>query len=383
MSKLITKSKLPNVGTTIFTVMSELAAQYNAVNLGQGFPDFPMDPVLSECVAKAMRDNMNQYTHMNGYPNLRERLAEKVLQLYGAEIHPDKHITITPGATYALYTAFTALINPGDEVIVFAPAYDSYTPNIEINGGVAIEIPLMLPEYKINWETVKQKISAKTKAIIINTPHNPTGSILDDVDMQMLETILKNTDIVLISDEVYEHVVFDDAQHLSTLKYPSLFERTLAVYSFGKVYNCTGWKLGYIIGPESLMKEFRKVHQFNCFTCNTPIQVGIANYLSDNSAYLQLGKTLQAKRDLLSSHMQATRFKPLKSSGSYFQLYSYADISDEPESVYASTLVKTAGVATIPVSAFYQNTVNNQVLRFCFSKRDEVLEEAAYNLSKI
>lgn len=363
--------------------MSELAAQYKAVNLGQGFPDFPMDSALLECVAKAMRDNMNQYTHMNGYPYLRERLAEKVLQLYGAEIHPDKHITITPGATYALYTAFTALINPGDEVIMFAPAYDSYIPNIEINGGVVIEIPLTLPEYKINWDAVKQNISSKTKAIIINTPHNPTGSILDDADMQVLETILKDTDIVLISDEVYEHVVFDDAQHLSTLKYPSLFERTLAVYSFGKVYNCTGWKLGYIIGPESLMKEFRKVHQFNCFTCNTPMQVGIANYLSNNSAYLELGKTLQAKRDLLLSHMHATRFKPLKSSGSYFQLYSYADISDEPESDYASTLVKTAGVATIPVSAFYQNKVNNQVLRFCFSKRDEVLEEAAYKLSKI
>lgn len=383
MKQLITRSKLPNVGTTIFTVMSELAVQHNAINLGQGFPDFPMDEMLTECVAKAMRDNLNQYTHMNGYPNLRERLAEKIHTLYATQIDPNKNITITPGATYALYTALTAIIHPGDEVIVFSPAYDSYIPNIEINGGRAIEIPLTFPEYKINWQLVKDSITDKTRVIIINTPHNPTGTVLDESDMKMLESLLADTNIILISDEVYEHVVFDDTVHHSSMKYPSLFERTLAVYSFGKVYSCTGWKLGYIVGPEHLMQEFRKVHQFNCFTCNTPMQVGIAEYLSKSDAHTQLGKNLQDKRDKLLTCMKATRFKPLKSSGSYFQLYSYEGISNEPENMYASTLVKTARVATIPVSAFYQTPTNNNVLRFCFSKKDEVLEEAAFRLSRI
>ncbi|MFT3909710.1 MAG: methionine aminotransferase [Ferruginibacter sp.] len=377
------QSKLPLVGTTIFTVMSALAAKHGAINLGQGFPDFPMNEELASLVYKAMKDGHNQYVHMNGLPALREGLAEKENGLYGSCINPDTDITVTPGGTYAIYTALTTILQPGDEVILFEPAYDSYIPNIEINGGIAVTIPLDFPGYKINWARVKEKISAKTKAIIINTPHNPTGSVLDEGDIEQLRSIVKDTGIFIISDEVYEHLIFDEKQHLSMLRYPDLFERSFVCFSFGKVYHCTGWKMGYCMAPASLMKEFRKVHQFNCFTCNSPVQYAIAEFIKQKEYYLQLGKFLQQKRDYFKNIMQQTKFVPLPSYGSYFQLYSYENISNETENDFAVRLTETVGVATIPVSAFYKNAVDNKVLRFCFAKKETTLDEAVNRLLKI
>lgn len=377
------QSKLPAVGTTIFTIMSSLAVKHEAVNLGQGFPDFPMDESLTGQVTKAMQQGHNQYVHMCGLPALRERLAEKCNKLYSAVLNPDTAITITPGGTYAIYTAFTTILQPGDEVILFEPAYDSYIPNIEINGAIAVPVALSFPDYKIKWEEVKKKINHKTRAIIINSPHNPTGSVLDENDIEQLRALVKDTGIIIISDEVYEHLIFDEKPHLSMLRYPDLLERSFVCFSFGKTYHCTGWKLGYCIAPDALMKEFRKVHQFNCFTCNTPMQYALAAFLQNEMHYLQLGKFLQQKRDYFSSLMQQTKFVPLPSYGSYFQLYSYAAISDEPEYDFAVRLTREAGVATIPVSAFYKEPVNNQVLRFCFAKKGATLEAAVNRLIKL
>ncbi len=363
--------------------MSALAAKHGAINLGQGFPDFPMNEELASLVYKAMKDGHNQYVHMNGLPALREGLAEKANGLYGSALNPDTDITVTPGGTYAIYTALTTILQPGDEVILFEPAYDSYIPNIEINGGIAVTIPLDFPGYKINWDAVKEKISAKTKAIIINTPHNPTGSVLDENDIEQLRSIVKDTGIFIISDEVYEHLIFDEKQHLSMLRYPDLFERSFVCFSFGKVYHCTGWKMGYCMAPASLMKEFRKVHQFNCFTCNSPVQYAIADFIKQKEYYLQLGKFLQQKRDYFKSIMQQTKFIPLPSYGSYFQLYSYENISNETENDFAVRLTETVGVATIPVSAFYKNAVDHKVLRFCFAKKEATLDDAVNRLMKL
>jgi methionine transaminase len=377
------QSKLPNVGTTIFTVMSTLAVQHNAINLGQGFPDYEMSSELVSLVNAAMQKGNNQYVHMNGLPLLRERLAEKVEHLYTTKINTDSEITITPGGTYAIYTALTTIIQPDDEVIVFEPAYDSYIPNIEINGGVPVLISLTHPTYAIDWEIVKQKITNKTKAIIINSPHNPTGSVLSAADIVQLQSIVSNTGIFIISDEVYEHLIFDGKQHESILKYPDLLARSFVCFSFGKVYHCTGWKMGYCIAPESLMKEFRKVHQFNCFTCNSPVQFALAEFLQQKENYLQLGNFLQQKRDYFLSLMASTKFIPIPSFGSYFQLYSYVNISDESEKDFAIRLTKEYGVATIPTSAFYKIEIDNKVLRFCFSKKEETLDRAVERLVKI
>ena len=360
--------------------MSVLAQQHNAINLGQGFPDFLMDTALTDLVNKAMQQGNNQYVHMNGLAALREGLAEKVHNLYAANINPADEITITPGGTYAIYTALTTILQKGDEVILFEPAYDSYIPNIEINGGVAVPIPLRFPDYTIDWNLVKEKINPRTKAIIINSPHNPSGALLQENDLKILSSLVKDTGIFIISDEVYEHLVFEDKQHLSVLKYPKLYERSFVCFSFGKTYHCTGWKMGYCIAPPSLMKEFRKVHQFNCFTCNSPIQFALAAYIKNKTAYEGLGKFLQAKRDYFVEAMKATRFKPLPSYGSYFQLYSYNGISEESEKTLAVRLIKEYGVATIPVSAFYKTPTENKVLRFCFAKKEETLQEAANRL---
>ncbi|MBS1744322.1 MAG: aminotransferase class I/II-fold pyridoxal phosphate-dependent enzyme [Bacteroidetes bacterium] len=383
MTSTTIKSKLPSVGTTIFTVMSSLAAKHSAINLGQGFPDFPMHEELISLVYQAMKNGHNQYVHMNGLPALRERLAEKVQALYNNNISAEKEITITPGGTYALYTALTTILQPGDEVILFEPAYDSYIPNIEINGGVAVTIPLEFPGYTINWDTVRKKINIKTKAIIINTPHNPTGSVLSENDIEQLRSIVSNTGIFIISDEVYEHLIFDDKPHLSMLRYPDLYERSFVCFSFGKVYHCTGWKMGYCIAPEPLMKEFRKVHQFNCFTCFSPVQFALETFIQEKNNYLQLGKFLQQKRDYFNNSMQQTKFTPLPSHGSYFQLYSYEKISNEPEAAFAIRLTEEYGVATIPVAAFYKEGVNNNVLRFCFAKKESTLDAAVERLMKI
>ena len=382
MSTIQLTSKLPNVGTTIFTVMSSLAVQHKAINLGQGFPDYAMSEELISLVNEAMKAGHNQYVHMNGYMPLREAIAEKVEFLYHTIINPDTQITITPGGTYALYTALTTILQLGDEVIVFEPAYDSYIPSIELNGAKAVTLQLSFPDYKINWEQVKKTISAKTKAIIINSPHNPTGSVLSKEDIEQLSAIVKDTNIFIISDEVYEHLIFDGLQHQSILLYPHLLQRSFVCFSFGKVYNCTGWKLGYCISSEQLMKEFRKIHQFNCFTCDTPKQVGLAAFIKEKDQYLQLGNNLQQKRDYLQALMQQTKFQPLPSYGSYFQVYSYKDISEETEKDFATRLTKEYRVATIPVSAFYQNEINHQVLRFCFSKKESTLEAAVERLMK-
>ena len=377
------QSKLPNVGTTIFTVMSVLANEHKAINLGQGFPDYPMNEELITLVNKAMQGGHNQYVHMNGLPALREQLAEKIEGLYSTIINADTEITITPGGTYAIYTALTTILQPGDEVIVFEPAYDSYIPNIEINGAVPVLIPLVYPDYKIDWELVKQKITTKTKLIMLNTPHNPSGAVLGADDILQLQSIVKGTGIFILSDEVYEHLIFDGKKHESMLRYPDLYERSFVCFSFGKVYHCTGWKLGYCVAPPALMKEFRKVHQFNCFTCNSPVQFALAAFLKEKDNYLQLGSFLQQKRDYLKMLMQQTKFKPLPSYGSYFQLYSYSDITDESEKDFAIRLTKEYGVATIPTSAFYKNETDNKVLRFCFSKNENTLEEAANRLHKV
>jgi methionine aminotransferase len=363
--------------------MSSLAVEYKAINLGQGFPDYPMNEELISLVNQHMKSGHNQYVHMNGLPKLREVIAEKVYDLYHQQIDSETNITVTPGGTYAIYTTLTTVLQPGDEVIVFEPAYDSYIPNIEINGAVPVLIPLTYPEYKIDWDVVKSNITPKTKMIMLNSPHNPTGSVLNKDDIKQLQSIVADTNIFILSDEVYEHLIFDDLQHESILRYTDLFERSFVCFSFGKVYHCTGWKLGYCIAPENLMKEFRKVHQFNCFTCNSPMQFALADFLQNKESYLTLSKFLQNKRDYFSSLMQQTKFKPLASHGSYFQLYSYADVSNESEKEFAIRLTKEFGVATIPTSAFYKNGKDDKVLRFCFAKKESTLEEAVNNLIKV
>lgn len=375
-------SKLPKVGTTIFATMSALANEYQAVNLGQGFPDFPMSEALTSLVTKAMRENYNQYAPMPGWLPLREAIAEKAEFLYGSNINPETEITITPGGTYAIYSALTAILHPGDEVIMFEPAYDSYIPNIEVNGGVVVSLPLVYPDYHIDWDSVRAAITPRTRAIFINSPHNPTGAVWGPEEITQLRKTLAGTDILIISDEVYEHLIFDQIPHQSMLRYPDLLQRSFVCFSFGKVYNCTGWKLGYCIAPAPLMKEFRKIHQFNAFCCFTPTQVALAEFLKNRDAYIGLSDLMQAKRDLFIDLMKATRFELLTSHGSYFIGAKYDRISDEGDRDFAVRLTKEAGVTTIPVSAFYSNGKDDKVLRFCFSKKQETLEQAVERLVK-
>ncbi len=373
-------SKLPAVGTTIFATMSALAAEHKAVNLGQGFPDFPMSEELIELVAKAMRDQYNQYAPMPGWMSLREAIAEKVHYLYGTSVNPDSEITITPGGTYAIYSAFTSFLQPGDEVIVFEPAYDSYIPNIEVNGAKAVRIPLVYPDYHIDWNAVRAAITPRTRAILINSPHNPTGAVISLTDIEELRKTVEGTSIIILSDEVYEHLIFDGISHQSILRYPDLFARSFVCFSFGKVYNCTGWKLGYCIAPATLMKEFRKIHQFNAFSCFTPAQVALGSFLQNRDAYLTLSELMQQKRDFFIDQMKATRFTLLSSYGSYFICAKYDKISEEGAMDFAFRLTKEAGVTTIPVSAFYADGKDDKVLRFCFSKKKETIEQAVERL---
>jgi methionine aminotransferase len=377
------QSKLPNSSTSIFTVMSGLANQYNAINLGQGFPDYQMSEELMNKVSEVMQKGFNQYVPMQGYMPLRESIAAKAEFLYSIKINPDTDITITPGGTYAIYTALTTVLQPGDEVIVFEPAYDSYIPNIEINGAVPVLIDLKFPDYKIDWNEVRKKITAKTKMIMLNSPHNPTGAVLGEEDMKELSSIVKGTNIFIMSDEVYEHLIFDNIPHQSILRYPDLLERSFVCFSFGKTYNCTGWKLGYCISPAALTKEFRKVHQFNCFCCHTPSQVALADFLKNKDAYLSLSGFMQQKRDYFIELMKSTKFDLLNSSGSYFVCAKYNRISDEADKDFASRITKEFGVATIPVSSFYKSGTDNKVVRFCFSKKNETLEKAVDRLAKI
>jgi len=377
------QSKLPNIGTSIFTVMSQLAAKHNAINLGQGFPDFPMSAELIECVNKAMQSGGNQYAHTNGVPLLRERLAEKIKYLYDVNINPETNITIVPGGTYSIFCAFSTIIQPGDEVIIFEPAYDSYIPNIVFNGGIVVPIELEFPDYSIPWDKVKVAITPKTKAILVNTPHNPTGRVFTKDDILILQEIVLSNNLYLISDEVYEHLIYDNKQHETVMKYPDLFARTFVCFSFGKTYHCTGWKLGYCIAPENIMKEYRKVHQFNAFGCDTPKQIGIAEYMTNKEAYLSIGAMYQEKRDYLRGLLDNTKFVRLPSSGSYFESYRYDAISDEPDTVFAERLVREFGIAIVPMSAFYQKSTDHKVIRLCFAKVKETLDAAAACLQKV
>ncbi len=375
-------SKLPQVGTTIFTLMSALAAEHNAINLGQGFPDYAMSEALIHKVHEAMLQGHNQYTHMYGLPALRQALATKYNTLHPCTITADD-ITITPGGTYAIYTALTALLQPLDEVIVLEPAYDCYIPAIVLTGAVPVTIPLQHPSYTIPWELVQAAITPRTRMILLNTPHNPTGTVYSAADMLMLQAIVSNTNLLILSDEVYEHLIFNNIQHQSVLRYPELAKRSVVTYSFGKTYNCTGWKLGYCIAPDYITKEIRKIHQFNAFTCNTPLQVALAHYITATDDYMQLGTMMQGKKDYFERAMTATKFTALPSYGSYFQLYSYEGISDLPEHEFAIWLTKQYGVTTIPVSAFYLNPQNNKVVRFCFAKQATVLDAAVERLMKL
>lgn len=377
------ESKLPAVGTTIFTVMSSLAAELGAVNLGQGFPDYPMSQELISLVAGAMHEGHNQYTHVNGLASLREVLAEKIAGLYGTVVDPEGQITVTPGGTYAIYTALTTVLRPGDEVIVFEPAYDSYIPNITINGAVPVRIDLCFPDYRIDWDEVRRRISPRTRMILLNSPHNPTGAVLRPDDMEQLRSIVSETNILIHSDEVYEHLIFDRIPHQSILRYPDLLARSFVSFSFGKIYHCTGWKLGYSVSSPALMKEFRKVHQFNCFSCHTPSQVGLARFLTNRDSYLSLGAFMQQKRDFFATLMAHTKFTPLPSYGSYFQLYKYDRISEEDDTAFAIRITKEYGVAVIPVSVFYVSGKDDRVVRFCFAKKEATLEMAVERLIKI
>jgi methionine transaminase len=376
-------SKLPNVGTTIFTVMSALATEYNAVNLGQGFPDYNMSEDLISLVHEAMKNGFNQYVPMQGHLPLREALSEKIKFLYKTAVNPDTQITITPGGTYAIYTALTTILQPGDEVIVFEPAYDSYIPTVEVNGAVPVLIDLEFPEYKIDWKKVRPKISPKTRMILLNSPHNPTGAVLSADDINELRSIVRDKNIFICSDEVYEHLIFDDVPHQSILRYPDLLEKSFVCFSFGKVFHCTGWKLGYCVSSPELTKEFRKVHQFNCFSCNSPMQVGLAKFLSNKDSYLPLSSFMQRKRDYFIKLMQATKFKLLNSHGSYFICGTYDNISDEADKDFCIRITKQYGVTTIPVSVFYRAGTDNKVVRFCFAKKEETLEAAVERLATI
>lgn len=376
-------SKLPNTGTTIFTTMSKLAAENNAINLSQGFPDFNCDKELIGLINKHMLAGSNQYAPMPGLMSLREAIAQKTEELYSANYDPETEITITAGATQAIFTAISAIIREGDEVIIFEPAYDCYQPAIELNGGKTIYLQLKAPTYSIDWEEVKKVLNYRTKMIIINTPHNPTGSIMTAADMAKLEKLTKGTDIIIISDEVYEHIIFDGYEHQSVARYPKLAERSFIISSFGKTFHATGWKMGYCVAPKNLMVEFRKVHQFVVFSCNTPIQHALAEYLKNKSNYMNLGAFYQQKRDYFIKLIKGSKFTFEPASGTYFQLLRYNALSKEKDTDYAIRLTKEFAIASIPISVFYHNNVDNKVLRFCFAKKEETLEKAAEILNRI
>ncbi|MCF8463975.1 MAG: methionine aminotransferase [Flavobacteriales bacterium] len=379
----VLRSKLPKQGTTIFTVMSGLALKHNAVNLSQGFPDFSIPERLVELTHSFMKKGLNQYSPMQGVPALRQKLAEKVSELYSANYDVDSEINITAGGTQAIFTAISAFINEGDEVIIFEPAYDCYVPAIEVNGGKAMYIQMNLAGELIDWEKVKRLINQRTRMIIINTPHNPSGRVMTAADMMKLERLTNGTDIIILSDEVYEHIIFDGMEHQSIARYPKLAERSIIVSSFGKSYHNTGWKIGHVLAPAELMSEFRKVHQFNVFSVNTPIQHALAEFLDDKDHYLSLGAFYQEKRDRFNQLLEGSNFKIKPSEGTYFQLLDYSKISEEKDTDYAIRLIKEVGVASIPVSVFYHQKNEDRFLRFCFAKEDETLEKAAEKLMKL
>ncbi|MFL5754546.1 MAG: methionine aminotransferase [Bacteroidia bacterium] len=376
-------SKLPHVGTTIFTVMSKLAAEHNAINLSQGFPDFACSEHLVSLVHKHMAAGSNQYAPMQGLISLREQIAILIEELYGTAYDPESEITITAGATQAIYTAIAATVREGDEVIVFEPAYDCYSPAIEMAGGKPIYIQLKFPDYSIDWAAVKKVISHHTRMIIINTPHNPSGAVLSEKDIKELDKLTNNTDILVLSDEVYEHISFDGKIHQSVARNKNLANRSFLISSFGKTVHTTGWKMAYVAAPANLMTEFRKVHQFLVFSCNTPIQHALAEFLKNKENYLELKHFYQQKRDKFVKLVHNSKFTCEPSAGTYFQLLKYENLSNEKDTEYAKRLTKEYGIASIPLSVFYHKPVDNKVLRFCFAKKDETLEKAAEIICKI
>ncbi|QDD65335.1 pyridoxal phosphate-dependent aminotransferase [Herbaspirillum seropedicae] len=378
-------TKLPKVGTTIFTVMSALASEKGAVNLGQGFPDFHCDPALVAAVTQAMQEGLNQYPPMAGVPVLREAIAEKVEKLYGHRYDPVSEITVTAGATQGILTSVLCAVHPGDEVIVIEPVYDCYVPAIELAGGVPVFVQMEVGAqgYSIPWDKVKAAVTPKTRMIMVNTPHNPTGSVMRAADVAALADIVRGTDILILSDEVYEHMVYDGQPHESLARHPELAERSFINSSFGKTYHVTGWKVGYVAAPAALTAEFRKVHQFNVFTVNTPVQYGLAAYMKDPAPYLDLPAFYQHKRDLFRAGLANTRFELLPSQGTYFQCVKYGAISALPEAEFCKWLTSEIGVAAIPVSAFYNTPRESGIVRFCFAKKDETLQLALERLAKL
>lgn len=375
-------SKLPNVGTTIFTVMSQLAAEHGAINLSQGYPNFDTPKDLKDKVAYYLQNGKNQYCPMAGLITLREVLADKMQKSYGLRPDPGSEITITAGATQAIFTAITAFVDKGEEVILIEPAYDCYRPTIELVKGVPVPYELSAPDFNIIWDELKTLINVRTRMIIINTPQNPIGKTLKQEDLEELQRLTSGTDIIVLSDEVYEHLIFDGQLHQSVARFPELYQRSLLVYSFGKTFHSTGWKIGYCVGPEILMSEFRKVHQFNVFCVNSFEQYALADYLKNPEPYLGLPAFYQKKRDFLQSALKGSRLKPIPSEGTYFQLYDYSDISDEPDTEFAKRMTTEYGVASIPVSVFYSSRKQNGVIRLCFAKTEDMLEEAG-NLLKV
>jgi len=380
---LNTASRLPDVGTSIFAIMSKMANDHGAINLSQGFPDFQVDPAIINLVHRFMQEGHNQYAPMPGVPALRQVIASVIESTYGRLVNPESEITVTAGGTEALYAAIAACVHPGDEVIVFDPAYDSYNPAIRLNGGIPVHINLRYPDFSVDWEEVKSKITLRTRMIMINTPHNPSGAVLAPADLLELEKLAVEHDLVVLSDEVYERIIFDDIRHESVLHYPDLANRSLAVFSFGKTFHATGWKVGYVVAPETLTRELRKTHQFITFSVNTPVQLALAEYMKDPRHYVTLGKFYQQKRDYFLQGIRGSSFEPVACHGSYFQSLSYSAISSLPDRQMAEELTIKHKVASVPVSAFYHDKTDNRLLRFCFAKSEPTLDRAMEILRKL
>jgi len=377
------QSRLPEVGTTIFSIMSKMALEHGAINLSQGFPDFPVSEKLIDLIHQKMKEGHNQYAPMPGVPQLRKTISEVVFKTYQREINPETEITVTAGGTEALFASIAGLIREGDEVIIFDPAYDSYDPAIRLNGGIPIHINLAPPNFSIDWDEVKRKITSRTRMIMMNTPHNPAGSVLTPTDLKKLETLAEEHDLIVLSDEVYERIIFENKSHESVLRYPGLAKRSIAIFSFGKTFHATGWKTGYAIAPEALSREIRKAHQFITFSVNTPVQLALAEYMADPENYLHLGKFYQQKRNFFLDQIKGTSLKPLPCLGSYFQLLSYDGISQKSDMEMAEWMTKEMKLAPIPVSAFYKDKSDHRLLRFCFAKSEETLRKSGEILRKI
>lgn len=377
------QSRLPDISTSIFAIMSKMAADHGAINLSQGFPDFQVDPIVVDLIHKQMRAGHNQYAPMPGVPALRHVIAEVILKTYNYPVNPETEITISAGATEALYAAIAAFVHPGDEVIVFDPAYDSYNPAIRLNGGVPVHINLRYPNFSIDWEEVRARITSRTRVIMVNTPQNPSGAVLTEQDLKQLEDLAEEHDLIVLSDEVYERIIFDGIRHESVLHYPNLASRSVAVFSFGKTFHATGWKVGYAIAPEMLTREIRKTHQFITFSVNTPVQLALAEYMQTPAHYENLGSFFQQKRDYFLNGIKGSSFEPMPCHGSYFQSLSYKNISSLPDRQMAEELTIRHKVASIPVSVFYNDKTDNMLLRFCFAKSEQTLDRAMEILRRI